>query len=106
MRYYRTITTICLCACVAACAATPQQTKSDLNLAFNVAAAAEAAYAARPEADPAKTAQARALLSAAQAAVLTWTNSGDPADENVANAAVAALVAYEASLVSVVPTGH
>jgi hypothetical protein len=80
------------------CAATQQQEAADLTAAFNVAAAAEVAYAASPLANPQNVAQAARLLAAAQAALLTWSNSTAPADQTAANAAVAALVAYEASL--------
>ena len=37
------------------------------------------------------------LLSAAQAALVTWTNSQSTGDQAVLNAAIAALVAYEAA---------
>ena len=43
-------------------------------------------------------AKAARLLSAAQAALLTWSNSASPDDQVALNAAVAALVAYEAGL--------
>jgi hypothetical protein len=83
---------------LSACAMTPQETAVDLNAAYDVAAAAEAAYAARPDADPVKVAEATRLLAAAQAAILTSTNSSSPADQTAAAAAVAALVAYQAAL--------
>jgi hypothetical protein len=37
------------------------------------------------------------LLAAAQAALLTWSNSASPTDQTAASAAIAALVAFEAS---------
>ena len=88
-----------ICAAVSialsACAMTPQQTAVDLNAAYDVAAAAEAAYAARPNADPAQVAEAHRLLAAAQAAILTAESSTAPVDQTAAAAAVAALVAYQ-----------
>ncbi len=86
---------------LAGCSASTPQSAADLNLAYNVAAAAEAAYAAQPGAKPNTIAQLAHLLSAAQAAMLTWQNSAAPANQTAANAAIAALVAYEASLAAV-----
>ena len=83
---------------LAGCAATQTQQNAELTAAFNVAAAAEAAYAASPGADAKKVAEAARLLAAAQAALFSWTNSSDPADRKLADAAIAALVAYEATL--------
>ncbi len=80
------------------CAANKTETVADLNAAFNVAAAADAAYAASPGANPKTVADMRQLLAAAQAALITWGNSSSPTDQVAASAAVAALVAYAASV--------
>jgi Skp family chaperone for outer membrane proteins len=90
---------------LSACTLTKQQQTVDATAAFNVAAAAEAAYAGQPGADPKKVAEAARLLAAAQAALLTWSNSSSPDDETALSAAVAALVAYEAGLPQVAPPG-
>jgi hypothetical protein len=82
---------------LAGCAMTQTQAAADLNAAFNVAAAGEAAYAVQPGANPKIVAQMSQLLSAAQAALLTWTNSQSTGDQATLNAAIAALVAYEAA---------
>jgi hypothetical protein len=83
---------------LAGCAASKQQSATELTAAYDVAAAAEAAYAARPGANPARVAQAARLLSAAQAALLTGSNSRSTADQTALNAAIAALVAYQAAV--------
>jgi len=88
---------------LAGCSSVTPQTSADLNVAYNLAAAAEAAYAAQPGANPGTTAQLMHLLSAAQAALLTWQNSSAPSDQTAANAAIAALVAYEASVAATPP---
>jgi hypothetical protein len=85
------------CLMAAGCAATKPETVADLNAAYNVAAAADAAYAAHPGADPKVVAEMARLLSASQAALVTWSNSTLPADQAAASAAISALVAYEAS---------
>ncbi len=85
---------------MAGCAMTHPQAAADLNAAFNVAAAGEAVYAAQPNASPKTVAQMSQLLAAAQAALITWTNSQSAGDQAALNAAIAALVAYEASLKS------
>jgi hypothetical protein len=82
---------------LAGCAMTKPQAAADLNAAFNVAAAAEAAYAADPGANPKTMAEMRQLLAAAQAALFSWTNSQSPADQAALGAAISALAAYEAS---------
>ncbi len=82
---------------LAGCSMTQPEAAADLNAAFNVAAAGEAAYAAHPGANPKTVAQMSQLLSAAQAALTSWTNSQTPGDQAALNAAIAALVAYEAS---------
>ena len=87
-----------MAAALPACTLTPAQQTTDATMAFNVAAAAEAVYAAQPNADPKKVAEAARLLSGAQAALLTWSNSSAPSDLTALNAAVAALMAYEATL--------
>ena len=82
---------------IAGCAVSQPEAAADLNVAFNVAAAAEAAYAAHPGANPKTLAQMSQLLSAAQAALVSWTNSPTPGEQAGLNAAIAALIAYEAS---------
>jgi len=62
-----------------------------------VAAAAEAAYAAHPGANPKTVAQMSQMLAAAQAALVSWTNAQTPGNQAAVSAALAALVAYEAS---------
>jgi hypothetical protein len=80
-----------------ACAVSQPEAAADLNAGFNVAAAAEAAYAAHPGANAKTTAEMAQLLSAAQAALISWTNSQSTGDQAIVTAAIAALVAYEAS---------
>ncbi len=79
------------------CAGGKPQIASDLNVALDVAAVAEGAYAARPNADPKTVAELSRLLSVAQAAVTSWQASALPQDQALASAAIAALVEYEAS---------
>jgi hypothetical protein len=79
------------------CSAGKSQVATDLDLALDVALAANGAYAARPTADPKIVANLSRLLAAAQAAVASWDASAKPEDQAVANAAIAALVSYEAS---------
>jgi hypothetical protein len=85
------------CAVLGGCAMTRQESTVDLNAALDVAAAGQASYAAQPGADPAQVAHGRQLLAAAQAALLAWSNSTNPADQTAADAAMAALVAYQAA---------
>jgi hypothetical protein len=82
---------------VAGCAMSQPEAAADLNAAFNVAAAAEAVYAAHPGANPKTVAEMSQMLSAAQAALVSWTNSPTPGGQAGVNAAIAALIAYEAS---------
>jgi hypothetical protein len=82
---------------VAGCAANTQDAVAQANAAFDVAAALEAAYAASPSADPKVVTEFTRLLSAGQAALVTWQNSSSPGDQQALNAAIAALVAYEAT---------
>jgi hypothetical protein len=70
---------------------------ADLQVALDVAAVAEGAYAARPDADPKTVAQLSRLLAVARSAVAAWQASTQPEDQAVASAAIAALVEYEAS---------
>jgi hypothetical protein len=88
---------VAVCVLVAGCAAATPAMKADLNAAFSVAAASEAAYAAQPGANATTVAEMAQLLAAAQAALLSWSNSTNPADQTAAGAAIAALVAFEAS---------
>jgi hypothetical protein len=85
------------CISVAACSTQQPGGAADLNGAFTIAAAGAAAYSAQASADPKATAIMRELLSAAQAALVTWMNSPTPGDQAAVNAAIAALVAYEAA---------
>jgi hypothetical protein len=70
---------------------------ADANAALGVASALEAVYAAQPSAKPEVVAELSRLLSAGQAALITWQSSSSPSDAQALNAAIAALVAYEAS---------
>jgi hypothetical protein len=93
------ISSLCLVLCpvFAGCTTATPEAQADLNAAFNVAAAAEAAYAAQPGANANMVAEMSQLLAAAQAALLAWTNSASPTDQTAASIAIAALVAFEAS---------
>jgi hypothetical protein len=82
---------------LAGCAAGKPEVAADLTMALDVAATAESAYAARPDADPKKIAALQRLLAVAQAAVASWQSSALPADQAIASAAISALVEYEAS---------
>ncbi len=82
---------------LAACTASKPQVATDLNTGLEVAAALEGAYAARAGSDPKVVAELARLMAGAQAAVAAWEASTSPTDEAAANAAIAALVAYEAS---------
>ncbi len=87
-------------ACVlllSGCGATAQTQVTEAEAVLGVAAALETAYAAQPSADPKVVAQLRGLLSAGQAALATWQASANPGDAQALNAAIAALMAYEAS---------
>ncbi len=84
------------CLFLTACANQPE-TAADLNAAFNVAAAAEAAYTATPGVNPKTSAAMAQLLAAARAALTSWTNSPTPGQQAAVSAAIAALVAYQAS---------
>ena len=79
------------------CAGSQPSTAADLTAAFDVASAAEAAYAAQPHANPKTVAELGRLLAAAQAALFSWTNSQSAGDQAALSATIAALVAYEAS---------
>jgi hypothetical protein len=81
---------------LAGCATGQPETAADLNAAFNVAVAAEAVYAAQPSANQKTVAEMHQLLAAAQAALVSWTNAPTPGQQAAVNAAIAALVAYEA----------
>ncbi len=83
--------------CLSACAATKPEVSTDLNAGLEVATALETAYAARPSADPKIVADLTRLMASAQAAIGAWEVSTSPADAALANAAIAAFVAYEAS---------
>ena len=83
--------------CLSACTAKRQEVTTDLNAGLEVAAALERAYAARPSADPKVVADLTRLMTSSQTAVASWEASSSSSDEAVANAAISALVAYEAS---------
>ena len=83
--------------CLSACTATKPEVTTDLNAGLEVASALESAYAARPTADPKVVADLTRLMASAQAAVASWEASSSSSDEAVANAAISALVAYEAA---------
>jgi hypothetical protein len=70
---------------------------TNLTVALDVAATVEGAYAARPAADPNAVAELSRLLASAQAAVAAWQASSSESDQAIANAAIAALVEYEAT---------
>ena len=91
------IVTAGLACALAGCAGGKPQIAADLNVALDVAAAAEGAYAARPNADQKTVAQLAKLLAVAQAAVSSWQASPLPEDQALASAAVAALVEFETS---------
>ena len=81
----------------AGCAIGKPQASADLSAGLEVAAALESAYAARPGANPKTVTDMARLLQVAQAAITSWENSTTTADRAAADAAIAALVAYEAS---------
>jgi hypothetical protein len=92
------IVTAAITLAVAGCAADKPEVAGDLDLALDVASTLEGAYAAKPSADPKVTAEFARLLATGQAAVAAWAASNSPADQALADAAVSALVAYEASV--------
>ncbi len=83
--------------CLSACTANRPEVTTDLNAGLEVAAALERAYTARPSADPKIVADLARLMATAQAAVASWEASSSSSEEAMANAAISALVAYEAS---------
>lgn len=89
--------TLAAVLCAGACATTKTGTLADLNAAFNLAAAAEVVFATQPGASTQQVTEAQRLLSAAQAALISYANSNASGDQLVASAAIAALVAYTAS---------
>jgi uncharacterized lipoprotein YajG len=95
-RHLAPLAALCL---LGACSTTTstQSVGNDLQVALDVAATVEGAYAARPTADPKVVADLSRLLAAAQAAVTSLQASGTAGDQAAANAAISALVAYEAS---------
>ena len=82
---------------LSACTATRPEVTTDLNAGLEVAAALGSAYAARPNADPKIVADITRLTATAQAGVASWDASSSASDAALANAAISALVAYEAS---------
>ncbi len=94
-------------ACLAGCANTAQN-EADLAAAYDVAAAAEQAYAADPSANPDTVKQAAALLASAQAAFIAWQNApaGSTTEATALSAAIAALVAFEAQIGQSAATQH
>ncbi len=81
----------------AGCAVGKPQMSADLSAGLEVAAALESAYAARPTANPQTVATMTRLLQVAQAAITAWESSSSTGDRAAADAAIAALVAFEAS---------
>jgi len=84
-------------AVLVGCTTTTPEQAADLTVALDLAATVEGAYAARPTADPMAVAELKRLLDSAQAAVAAWQASGSTSDRAIANAAIAALVEYEAT---------
>jgi hypothetical protein len=95
---FKLMVILCTGAMLGGCSLSQQQKAVDLNAAYDVAAAVVAGYAKQPGADPKKVAQSAELLAAAQAAILTYSNTTAPADQSAASIAIAALVAYEAAM--------
>jgi hypothetical protein len=88
--------------CLGACANTAEN-QTDLEAAFDTAAAVETAYASSPSANPTTVKEANALLSSARAALITWQSapSGSTTEATALSAAIAALVAFEAQVTQV-----
>jgi len=82
----------------AGCAATRPQVTTDLETGLQVATSLEAVYAGLPSADPKVVAKLSLLLTVAQAAVGTFATSTNPTDGAAAEAAIAAALAYAASM--------
>ena len=100
MRFAHASALVCLAGvsvAAGACTANRPQVSVDLSAGLEVATVVEAAYAARPTADPSVVAEAGRLLTSAQAAVSAWEVSTSSADQAAAAAAVAALMTYEAT---------
>jgi hypothetical protein len=100
MKYSNMIARIALAAALlaaAGCAISRPQATTDLTAGLDVAAAIESAYAAQPQADAKVVAEVARLLQSAQAAVTAFGVSTSSVDQAAAGAAIAALVAYEAS---------
>jgi len=94
----RSILLMAVAASVAACSTSKPTAVVDLNLGLNLAASLEGAYAASTSADPAVVVHLARLMTVAQAAVASWSASSSPSDQALAQAAIAALVAYEVSV--------
>ena len=84
-------------AALTGCSASTPELTADLTASYNVAAAAEAAYAAHPGANPKIVQQMQYLLAGAQAALFSYENSPSSGSATALKAAVAALIAYEAA---------
>jgi hypothetical protein len=95
IRYLIAATILLLAA--SGCSTSNTVSFADANAALNLADTLEQAYAALPTANPAVVAKATELLAASQAALASWEASGSEGDQQGVNAAIAALVAYEAS---------
>ncbi len=80
-----------------ACAPGNPANTATITAALTVAGAAEAAYAAQRDADPATVAQLQRLLLAAQSALAAWQSNQGTAEQAALSAAINALVVYEAS---------
>ncbi len=100
MKHLNRIARVALAASLlgaAGCAISRPQATTDLTAGLEVAAAIEGVYAAQPQSDPKTVAEVSRLLQSAQAAVTVFGASTSPVDQAAAGAAIAALVAYEAS---------
>jgi predicted RecA/RadA family phage recombinase len=100
MKHSNRIARIALAASLLAatgCTTSRSQASTDLTAGLEVATAIEGVYAAQPKSDPKTVAEVSRLLLSAQAAVTAFAASTSPVDQAAASAAVAALVAYEAS---------
>ena len=93
----RDVAAVLALACLSACTAARPEVTTDLNAGLEVAAALESAYVARPSADPKIVSDLARLMASAQAAIASWEASSSSSNEALANAAISALVAYEAS---------
>ena len=97
MKVFSVLTILATMTSLACCAQSPQN-EAQLTAAYDAAAAIEVAYATSSTANPETVKQAAALLSAAQAALISWQNAptGSSAEAIALSSAIAALVSFEA----------